>query len=365
MKINIAIFFGGESSEHQISLKSSINVIQSIDKNKYHLILIGVEKNGKLGIRTHKKYVLYPNDMNRIQLGPATGYIAVIPGKWKFKFLNLSNKKTLQVDLIFSVLHGEKGENGSFQGFYNVLNVPYVGSGVLGSSICMDKDMTKRILKTFNILVTPSITIKNQKKYKKIKYSKIIKKIGFPCIVKPATQGSSIGVNLASNFFELKKSIKNSFFYDNKILIEPLISGREIEVGILGNEQPVTSICGEIQHKNKFYDFQAKYIKDSKLIIPANISNNLSNNIRQIAKKVFLMLECSIMARIDFFITKKEEIILNEINTIPGFTENSMYSKLWEASGVNFSSLINKLIELTLAKNKNKLFYKKKYLKNF
>ncbi|MDQ1237717.1 MAG: D-alanine--D-alanine ligase-like [Wigglesworthia glossinidia] len=351
MKINIAILFGGQSSEHEISLQSSINIIQSIDQNKYNLILIGIEKDGKLGIRKYEKCILYPKDINRIQLGPAIAYLAVVPGNFGYNFLNLNNKKTFQVDLIFSLLHGSKGENGSFQGLYNILNIPYVGSGVLSSSICMDKDITKRILKTFDISVAPSITIYDKKKCKKTEYKKIIKKIGFPCLIKPTGQGSSIGINLASNLFELKQAINNSFLYDKKILIEPYIVGKEVEVGILGYRKPIVSICGEIQFKNKFYDFQEKYINNNSIIIPAKISKNLSDRVRKIAKKIFLVLECNIMARVDFFITRNKKIILNEINTIPGFTEKSMYAKLWKASGMNFSSLINRLISLTLSKN--------------
>ncbi|BAC24363.1 ddlA [Wigglesworthia glossinidia endosymbiont of Glossina brevipalpis] len=349
MKKTVAVLFGGESKEHEISLQSSISIINAIDKKKYNIILIGVEKNGKIGIRSINNYILFKYNINYIKLAPAVSYLYIIPGKNNYQFYSLKNKKMLKIDVIFSILHGSNGENGAFQGLFNTIYTPFVGSNVLSSSICMDKDISKRILSTFGISVVPSITLYYENYKKKI--NKIINNIKFPCCIKPSNQGSSFGVNVANDFISLKESIDVAFLYSKKILIEPFIQGREIEVGVLGNRNVISSVCGEIKFKKIFYDYKEKYIsKKTKIIIPAKISNEISNKIKKIAKLAFISLECSIMARVDFFLTKNKKIFLNEINTIPGFTKNSIYPKLWSKSGLDFKSLINKLILLTIYK---------------
>lgn len=361
-KKRVAILFGGQSTEHEISLRSSIGVIQAINKKNYNLVLIGVDKRGRWILCDEDSYLFNIDNPLTIRLAPTKRFLAVVPGCNSTQFVLASSGQALPpIDVVFSVLHGNNGENGSVQGLFQILQIPYVGPSVLGSAICMDKDATKRVLRDSGIMVTSSITLFRNDRNMPI-FTTIRSRLGLPLFIKPASQGSSIGVSKVFDQISFDAAIKLAFIYDSKILIEQAVVGREIEVSVLGNNNPEISVCGEIVTNDNFYTYDTKYLQNnsSNIIIPALLSQSIKDKIQRIARKAYLVLSCEIMARIDFFVTDKGLIILNEVNTIPGFTSISMYPKLWEASGVSYSSLIDRLISLAIDRNQ----YNKKILKN-
>ena len=304
-KIKIGVLFGGKSAEHEVSLKSASNVIKALDKTKYHITSIKINKDGK------------------------------------FDFNNLKN-----FDVIFPVMHGPFGEDGSMQGLLRLASVPFVGPSVLGSAVGMDKDIAKRLLRDAGIPIGKFITIKLGEK---INFSKIKKELGLPLFIKPANMGSSVGVSKVRNEKEFKKALKEAFKFDTKVIIEEFIDGREIECALLGNDIPIASIPGEIIANQDFYSYDAKYIDEGSVaVIPAKIDKKTTKRIQELAIKTFQALNCEGMSRVDFFLKKNGDILVNEINTIPGFTDISMYPKLWEASGISVSKLLDRLIELAI-----------------
>ncbi|UAJ64804.1 D-alanine--D-alanine ligase [Candidatus Schneideria nysicola] len=354
-KKNIAIVFGGKSHEHQVSLESSRNIFNNLNRNKYNITLIRVDKNGRWILEYSSLYLKKISNPNNWSFSNPC-YLAMVPGNKKIQFIKINNGSPIpKIDIIFSVLHGSYGEDGCIQGLLESLNIPYVGSNVLGSALCMDKDITKRLLRSARIPVTPSITLWKDKKSNPT-YSYIISKLGLPLFVKPTNQGSSIGVSKISNQYDFNQALNLAYSYSKKILIEKAIKGREIEIGILGIPQKLFhSVCGEISilndlPNNSHYTYELKYSSNErvKLIIPANnLSSDLNVKLCSIARRAFLLLNCNVMARIDFFLTEDNKIFLNEINTIPGFTSLSTYPKLWEKSGMNYSELLDRLIHLS------------------
>lgn len=348
-KIRVALLCGGKSAEHEISLLSAQNIMNALDKKKYDVSVIRIDKKGrwflydkfrttkqnKLGILHHsRKQVSYSFDTK--------------------KNLTISNKKyyKLPVDVVFPVLHGTYGEDGTIQGFLNLMNVPFVGAGVVGSSLGMDKDVMKRLLRDAQISVAKFLVYRSSEKGK-ITFTEVKKEIGIPCFVKPANLGSSIGITKAYTEKEFVEAVQTAFRYDTKIIIEEEIKGREIECSILGNEEMTSSLPGEVIVHDDFYSYRAKYIDKSgaDLCIPAQLNGSLIEKIQKLAIQVATVLCVDGMARVDFFVTKNGEIFVNEINTIPGFTDVSMYPKLWEASGVSLSQLLDTLIKLAIAKH--------------
>jgi D-alanine-D-alanine ligase len=335
-KIRLALLFGGRSAEHEISIQSAKSVIENLCKEKYDIIPIHISKQGNF---------YYVNQDNKIPL-ISNNNIEFISGKL--------NKNILKsIDIVFPMLHGTCGEDGSIQGLLKSLNLPFVGPDVLGSAVGMDKDVTKRLLREADILCVKSIVF-HEFEINKIKYDPVALKLGNTLYVKPANLGSSIGISKVQSNEEFNKAIKKAFLYDNKIIIEEFMHGREIECAVLGNEYPVaSSVLGEIVTKESFYNYEAKYNnpKATELIIPARLPKNIIKKIKNLAIKVFKVLCCEGMARVDFFIKDNYELIVNEINTIPGFTKKSMYYRLWEASGVPYSNLLDQLIELAIARH--------------
>ncbi|MGD6858622.1 MAG: D-alanine--D-alanine ligase [Enterobacteriaceae bacterium] len=335
----ISMFFGGESKEYKISLNSLTDIIKVINYKKYTLILIEISKKGEF---------IFHNKINYLKNN-------FLENSKKNKFSRKRFMKNIiyfmKTDIIFPIIHGNNGESGEIQGISKLLKIPCVGSSLLSSSICFNKDITKIILKNFGILVSPFLIFNKKDNKKKIlEYS--IKKLGFPLIIKPNNQGSSIGVNKAIKKKELKFSINQAFKYSNKILIEKFIDGKEIEVAILGNEKIKVSLCGEIKRDNFIFSYKRKYIKKKRyIIIPAKIKKKINKKIKFLSKKIYKILECKSMARISFFI-KKNKIIFNEINTIPGLYKTSIYSSLWKYSGLKYKNLINKIINLSIKNEK-------------
>lgn len=327
--MKVAVIFGGISTEHEVSIMSAKNVIDNLDKNRYKIYPVFIDKNG-----------IWMQDSKRI--------------KDIVSFIK-------EMDVVFPVLHGRYGEDGTIQGMLEILKVPYVGCKVLSSSICMDKLFTKYVLEKANINQAKYIYIKNENLYvneeleeTKLENDEIVKlvaeKLKFPVFVKPANSGSSVGVKKANNGPELIVAIQNASIYDTKILIEEEIVGKEVECAVLGTNSPEVSSVGEIISADTFYTYDAKYNnKESETKIPANLDNEKINEIRRLAVKAFKSLECTGLARVDFFVQKDtNKVYLNEINTMPGFTEISMYPKLWEYSGLKYKELLDKLIEYAL-----------------
>ena len=354
-KLSIGVIFGGKSAEHEVSLQSAKNVIEAIDKDKYEVVLIGIDKKGRWYLNEDSKFLLHTNSPRLIKLDKTNKEVALVRTKQETgQLVNVSDHRpsrriTKHIDVIFPVLHGPFGEDGAIQGLLKLANIPFVGAGVLGSAIGMDKDVMKRLFKNADIPI-PKFLIFNRISRDKINFKKVIDYLGRPFFVKPANLGSSVGINKVGNEKQFKNAIKEAFEYDNKILIEEYIKGRELECSVLGNNNPIASVPGEIIPHGEFYSYKAKYIDESGAIlkIPAKLPAEVIKKVKHLAIKAFKTLCCQGMARVDFFLRNNNEVVVNEINTIPGFTKISMYPKLWEASGISYTELIDRLIQLAL-----------------
>ena len=359
-KINVGILFGGKSAEHEVSLQSAKNVFDAIDKEKYTPILIGIDKSGEWLLSDSSKFLLNADNPKLIKLNQANDSVAIVPQSGG-KISNLSQSdKGKTIDVIFPILHGPFGEDGTVQGLLKLANIPFVGASVLGSAIGMDKDVMKRLLRDADIPIGRFIALKSDDEIPE--YKIVEEKISIPFFIKPANMGSSVGVSKINNETEYLPAIKNAFQYDTKVLIEEYIKGKEIECSVLGNNNPIASVPGEVITNHDFYSYESKYIdeKGAILEIPAKISSGVAKEIQELAIKTFKTLSCEGLGRIDFFLKDNNEVIVNEINTIPGFTKISMYPKLWEASGISYSELIDKLIQLGIER-----FSKEQNLKTY
>jgi D-alanine-D-alanine ligase len=347
-KIRVGILFGGCSAEHEVSLQSAKNVVDALDKNKYEVVLIGIDKQGRWCINDSSQFLLNAEDPKLIKLNQSNLEVGLIPGRRQDQLIIVEqNSNISNLDVVFPILHGPLGEDGSIQGLLRLANLPFVGSSVLGSAICMDKDVTKRLLQQANLPICKYITLK---KYDEpLIFSEAVHQLGLPIFIKPANMGSSIGVSKVNNEDDFIRAIELAFKYDNKILLEENVKGREIEISVLGNENPMTSVAGEIVIKNGFYSYDVKYIEDSAALeVPANISQNVYETMQKLAISAFKVLECKGLARCDFFLLDDGRVYINEINTMPGFTKISMYPRLWNVSGIAYSELISRLIDLAL-----------------
>lgn len=351
-KIKVGIIFGGKSSEHEISLLSAQSVINALDREKYDPILIGIDKYGGWHSQDLSNYAIGGSDAKKVRLAKAEYSLAINPGDPAELFAVAGQKRFLPaVDVVFPVLHGSNGEDGAMQGLLRMLDVPFVGPDILGSAVGMDKDVTKRLLVQAGVPVSKFLVFQ---RHDTIRFSAVKKTLGLPFFVKPANAGSSVGVRKVSKEAEFLKAIQNAFLYDNKILIEQAIVGREIEVSVLGNEKPIASIPGEVIPCHDFYSYEAKYIDEqgAEIVIPASLTKKQIKEIQAVAVTTFKVLCLEGMARVDMFLSNAGHIYLNEVNTIPGFTKISMYPKLWEASGLSYPKLIDSLIGLALERGK-------------
>ena len=349
-KIRVGILFGGRSAEHEVSLQSAKNIIDAIDTNKYEVVLIGIDINGRWHLNEESRFLLPATESGLPTLQETGDNLALVPGKQIEQLVALSGEQRPgSLDVIFPVLHGPFGEDGTVQGLLKLANLAFVGAGVLGSAIGMDKDVMKRLLRDAGIPIARFLVV-NSYSPKKISFDDARNQLGLPLFIKPANLGSSVGIHKVKDREGFGRAVRDAFNYDNKILIEECIDGREIECSVLGNENPIASVPGEILPRHEFYSYEAKYLDENGAVleIPAKLPPATSERIRQLAIKTFSVLCCEGMARLDFFLRNDEEIIVNEINTIPGFTRISMYPKLWEATGISYSELIDKLIELAI-----------------
>ncbi len=349
-KIRVGILFGGKSAEHEISLQSAKNVIDAIDREKFEVTLIGIDKSGRWYLNDASQFLLHADDPKQIKMQHLQEEIALVAGRETQQLVRLSNTETPDaLDVVFPILHGPMGEDGTIQGLLKSANVPFVGAGVLGSAVGMDKDVMKRLLRDAGLPIGKFHTV-NVLQKGDIIFSEMVKKLGCPVFIKPANMGSSVGVHRAENESEFKAGLADAFRYDNKVIIEEFIDGREIECAVLGNENPAASLPGEIIPHHQFYSYEAKYLDETGagLQIPAELPQPLVRKIQQKAIATFQTLNCEGLARVDFFLQKDDKIVVNEINTMPGFTRISMYPKLWGASGLTYAALIEKLIALAI-----------------
>jgi D-alanine-D-alanine ligase len=352
-RLRVGVLFGGRSGEHEVSLISAASVIQALDPEKYEAVPIGITKDGRwlAGTAAHKMLPDILRSGERVMLSADPNVAALV-------LVSNSRPDALRVDVVFPVLHGTYGEDGTVQGLLDLAGLPFVGSGVLGSAVGMDKDMQKRLFLQAKLPVGDFLAITRaawEKSRGKV-LSAIRKKFRFPVFVKPATLGSSVGMTKAHDAKELAAAMDLAAEFAQKILVERAIRGREIEVSVLGNEDPKASIPGEIVPHREFYDYAAKYLEEgTRLLIPAKLNRAQIKRFQEYAVRAFRALECLGMARVDFFLEQRSgRILLNEINTIPGFTSISMYPKLWEASGLSYRNLLDRLIELALAQHREK-----------
>ncbi len=305
-KTRVLVLCGGKSAEHEVSLQSAKNVVEAMNKDKYEITQVVIDKQGN----------------------------------WQQDALRAT-------DVVFPVLHGTFGEDGTIQGMLKLADIPFVGASVLGSAVGMDKDVQKRLLRDANISVANFVTLNNSNE---MSYEAVVSKIGAPFFIKPANLGSSVGVHKVKSKEQFQEAIQDAFSYDRKVLAEEFVAGREIECAVLGNEEPIASVPGEILPRHEFYSYEAKYIDENgaKLEIPARVSEATAAHIQKLAIDAFKVLSCEGMGRVDFFLKENGEVYLNEINTIPGFTKISMYPKLWEASGLSHEKLVDELIRLAI-----------------
>lgn len=354
-KIKVGIIFGGKSAEHEVALQSAKNVINALNKDKYDPVLIGIDKTGKWHLHQSAYYLLNENDPKLIALNLAeTKEVVSVPTHENNQLIAIEDgEKFGHLDVVFPVLHGTFGEDGTIQGLLKLLDIPFVGAGVLGSAVGMDKDVMKRLLRDAEIPIPDFISI-NRAHRAQFGFEKIVETLGLPFFVKPANSGSSVGIHKVHNLAEFEPALNDAFQYDNKILVEEYIKGREIECSVLGNNDPKASLPGEVIPTHEFYSYEAKYIdeKGATLQIPAKLPDAIIKKVQELAVRTFQALCCQGMARVDFFLQSDGELLVNEINTIPGFTRISMYPKLWEISGISYPELIDRLIALALERHR-------------
>jgi len=352
-KIRVGIMFGGRSAEHEVSLQSAQSIIEAIDRHKYDVTLIGIDKQGRWFLADEKNYLDHPENPGAISLVAGTDELALVPGEDERKLMRVSGRGLVDsLDVVFPVLHGTYGEDGTMQGLLKLADVPFVGAGVLGSAVGMDKDVMKRLLRDAGLPI-PKFMIFTSGGRNAIRYDAVTAELGSPVFVKPANCGSSVGVNKAKNAAEFEKAVDDAFRFDHKIIVEETITGREIECSVLGNEDPVASVPGEIMPSHEFYSYEAKYIdgKGATLSIPADLPGDVAESVRKTAVEAYRTLCCEGLARVDMFLTADGRVLVNEINTLPGFTKISMYPKLWEATGLTYGELIDRLIGLAIRRH--------------
>ncbi len=358
-KIRVAVLFGGRSAEYEVSIQSAENIVKAIDPKKYDTVLINIDRDGRW------RYIdSYDDSLKKAVSTKSDIELLIDPFTDKKEFVRLKKNGSIgKIDIIFPVLHGTFGEDGTVQGLLKLADIPFVGAGVLGSAVAMDKDFMKRLLRDASVPI-PRFLIFDWTSKKSIDFDEVKKELDLPLFIKPSNLGSSVGISKVKDREEFGSAVYEAFAYDNKIIIEECIRGREIECSVLGNENPIASVPGEVIPKHEFYSYEAKYIDDNGALleIPAMIQERQTLRVKELAIKSFKVLGCEGMARVDFFLKDSGEVIVNEVNTIPGFTNISMYPKLWEASGIPQRELIDRLIELAFERYERESKLKRSFL---
>ncbi|KDR94914.1 D-alanine-D-alanine ligase [Peptoclostridium litorale DSM 5388] len=351
-KMNVAVLFGGKSGEHEVSLESAASICRAMDKDKYNIYMIGITKNGEWAYCK-----CTPDDMESgkwLQFEVEGSNINLIPSQSRPAGIELESGEIIKIDACFPVIHGPFGEDGTLQGIFEMASIPYVGCKVLSSSLAMDKAMFKKVMDFEGIPQVDYVSVRAYEFEKK--EEDVIKMVedmlDYPVFTKPANMGSSVGISKASDAYELASGIREALKHDSKVVIEQGINAREIEVAVLGSETVRASVPGEVLSCKDFYDYEAKYLANSsKTLIPAQLDEDVKCEIQDMAIKAFKAIDGEGISRIDFFIEKDtNRVYINEINTMPGFTKISMYPKLWDASGMPYTKLIDELIRLAIKK---------------
>lgn len=360
-KLRVGVIFGGRSGEHEVSLVSAKGVMNAIDKDRYEVVPIGITKDGRwlasgdplkalsTGVTAESRpaaLLAEPSQQGLMRLEEQQ------PGR------GLRAVRESGLDVVFPILHGPYGEDGTVQGLLELAGIPYVGAGVMASAVGMDKSIFKAVMRAHGLPVVRDLLIKRRawESEPEVTLARIESEIGYACFVKPANLGSSVGISKARNLSELRAALEDAARYDRKLIVEVAIDAREIEVSVLGNDAPIASVPGEIVPCNEFYDYAAKYVDDrSELLIPAPIPDETAALVRQMAVDAYLAIDCAGLARADFLMDRGTgRVYVNEVNTLPGFTPISMYPKLWEATGVSYTELIDRLIQLALERHADK-----------
>jgi D-alanine-D-alanine ligase len=332
-RVRVAVLMGGRSSEHQISLASARSVLEALDPGRYEAVTVEIGRDGRweLGSGNHRELPSGDSPAETLPI-PTDGVSATLA----------------EVDVVLPILHGPFGEDGALQGLLEMANVPYVGPGVTASGLCMDKDLFKAVMRDQGVPVTRNITLRSAEE--------ISNPFGYPVFVKPARLGSSVGITKAHDEEELRHGVELAFRHDEKVLVEEFVQGVEVEVGVLGNRKPIASLPGEIVvTQREWYDYSAKYDEgEMDLKVPAGITDAQAERVQQLSVQAFVATECEGMARVDCFVRNDGEVLVNELNTIPGYTATSVYAKLFEASGIPYSELLDRLVELALERHERR-----------
>lgn len=352
-KLRVGVIFGGRSGEHEVSLMSAQGVMRAMDRERYEIVPIGITKDGR--------WIATGDPLRALMSGAMgeTHAAALLAEPSELGLVRLQARdrewvavQVSQLDVIIPILHGPYGEDGTLQGLLELAGIPYAGAGVLGSAVGMDKAVFKDVMRAHGLPVVRSLVFLRRawQAEPDAVLAQIESEIGYDCFVKPANLGSSVGISKPHDRQELVAALDEAARYDRKLIVEEAIDAREIEVSVLGNDDPIASVPGEIVPCNEFYDYAAKYIDgESELLIPAPLSPQVAESIRGLATRAYLAIDCAGMARVDFLLQRDtEEVFINELNTIPGFTPISMYPKLWEATGLPYQQLVDRLIELAL-----------------
>ena len=352
-RTRVGIIFGGMSSEHEVSLQSAKNILDALDRERFEPVLVGIDKQGQWHLSQPETFLINADDPARIALHPSGTALPVRPGAKRAQLQPVDASAALgQIDVVLPIVHGPLGEDGALQGLLRMANLPFVGSPVLGSAAAMDKDVAKRLLRDAGLPVAPWVCIRRHEAAS-VDVQVLIAQLGLPLFVKPANQGSSVGVSKVKQAGDFAEALQLALRHDHKVLVESAVVGREIECAVLGNDLPQASVCGEVVVHDEFYAYDTKYINPdgADVVVPAAINGDAQARIQQIALQAYQVLECAGMARVDVFLTAEGQIVINEINTLPGFTRISMYPKLWGASGLGYTALITRLIELALERH--------------
>jgi D-alanine-D-alanine ligase len=337
-KLRVAVLAGGRSSEHEISLASARSVLAALDPERYEVTSVAIGRDGRWELGSGEAA---PRELDAPPASPAPAETLPVPA-------DAAVPATLGgVDVVLPILHGPFGEDGTVQGLLELAGVPYVGAGVAASAVCMDKDLCKKVLHESGIVVARHVAIREG--------DEIANPFGFPVFVKPARLGSSIGITKAHDEDELRAAVELARRHDDKVLVEEFVGGTEVECGVLGNRRPIASVVGEIVPHAEWYDYAAKYeAGGSEIVIPARVPEDVARRVQEAAVDAFIATDCEGMARIDFFVREDGVVVLNEINTIPGFTDTSVYARLFEASGIPYPELLQRLIDLALERHERR-----------
>jgi len=356
-KLRVGIVFGGRSVEHEVSIASATSILEALDPSRYDVSLLCVDTEGRWRLGGPGAIPSNASRGEEVSLPAVPGDGTLLSAK--------AGRPVGRLDVVVPIIHGTGGEDGCIQGFLELAGVPYVGSGVLGSAIQMDKDVAKKLLRAEGIPVVPWVAARAAEiaAGAEAVADLAIRELGLPAFVKPASLGSSVGVSKAKTRAQLVEGLRGAARYDDKILVERAVNAREIEVAVLGNDAPEASVLGEIVPKAEFYDYESKYVDDdTELLVPAPVDEEVAERARALALRAFRILEGAGLARVDFFLDRDTgELFLNELNSLPGFTEVSMYPRLWQASGLSYPALLDRLIELALERHRGRAALERTY----